>query len=97
MTTTGALRTFTLAACTAGLLFWIYTFRHIALLPAGDGSGFQWLAEVPLTGIMLACMLPALLLSISNRALPVAASLASAGIVLYALLWMQLLREFQPG
>ena len=52
---------------------------------------------MPLTGITLVCMLPALLMSISNRALPLAAPLAGAGLVMYALLWMQLLTEFQPG
>lgn len=97
MTMTGALRTFTLAACAAGLSFWVYTFWYIAQLPVGDGTGFQWMAEMPLTGITLVCMLPALLMSISNRALPFAAPLAGAGLVMYALLWMQLLIEFQPG
>jgi hypothetical protein len=97
MTTTGALRTITLAACAAGLSFWFYTFWHIAQLPAGDGSGFRWLGEVPLTGITLACIVPALLLSISNRALPIAAGLAVAGLALYAMLWIQLLSEFAPG
>lgn len=97
MITTGALRAFTLAACAAGLLFWAYTFWYIAQLPVGDGTGFQWMGEMPLTGVTLVCIVPALLMSISNRALPVAAPLAGAGLVMYALLWMQLLREFQPG
>lgn len=91
---TATLRGITLAMCAGGLLFWIYTFWYIANVPPGDGSGFQWLGEVPLTGITLVMVLPAALLSISNRALPLAATLAAVGVACYALIWIQLLSEF---
>jgi hypothetical protein len=44
----GLLRTAALAVSIAGTLFWLYTFYGIAQVPAGDGSGFQWIAVVPL-------------------------------------------------
>lgn len=84
-----------LVCATAGTAFWIYTFNHISRLPAGDGSGFQWLAEVPLTGIFLFFMLPAFVLAIPRRSTWVAALFGVAGVILYAVLWMQLLSEFK--
>jgi hypothetical protein len=44
----GFLRAAALAVSIAGTLFWLYTFYGIAQVPAGDGSGFQWIAVVPL-------------------------------------------------
>ncbi len=43
------LRYIALASGIAGTLFWIYTFYWISKVPPGDGTGFQWIAEVPLT------------------------------------------------
>ena len=91
------LRYLTLALCAAATAFWIYTFYAIAQLPAGDGSGFQWIAEVPLTAIFLFAVLPAALMSIFQKTIPVAAMFAVAAVILYAVLWMQLLEEFKPG
>lgn len=91
---TPALRGITLAFCFGGLLFWVYTFWFIARLPPGDHTGFQWLAQVPLTGITVAMILPAALMTISNRTLPFAAALVSVGCASYAFVWIQLLAEF---
>jgi hypothetical protein len=44
----GFLRAAALAVSIAGTLFWLYKFYGIAQVPAGDGSGFQWIAVVPL-------------------------------------------------
>ncbi|RYG54866.1 hypothetical protein EON80_31415, partial [bacterium] len=79
-----------------GGLFWIYTFHYISKLPAGDGSGFQWLAEVPLTGIFLFLSFPGLIMSISTRLSGIAAGFGVAGLIAYACLWGQLLTEFRP-
>lgn len=84
-----------LVCATAGTAFWIYTFHYISRLPAGDGSGFQWIAQVPLTGIFLFFMMPAFLLAIPRRTTWVAALLGALGAVLYAMLWAQLLSEFK--
>lgn len=90
------LRIATLVMVAIGTAFWLYTFYHISNLPAGDGTGFQWLAEVPLTGIFGVLIVPALVLTISDRATPLAAALAASGLLAFFLLWRQLLTEFAP-
>lgn len=89
-------RRLALACATAGTAFWIYTFNYISRLPVGDGTGFQWLAEVPLTAIFLFGMVPAFVLAIPRRATWVAALFGVSGVILYAVLWAQLLSEFKP-
>lgn len=90
-----ALRITALACGIAGTLFWLWTFHSIAQVPPGDHTGFQWIAEMPLTGIFLLFGLPSLFLSVSERLAPLAAGLGIGSIVAYALLWSQLLTEFQ--
>ena len=89
------LRIAALAMCALGTGFWLYTFYYISQVPPGDGTGFQWLAEAPLTAIQVFMVLPAVLLSISNRAVAFAAGLAAVSLVAYGVLWAQLLTEFQ--
>lgn len=62
----------------------------------GDGSGFQWLAQVPLTGIFLFGMVPAFVLAIPRKSAWVAAIFGIGGLIAYAIVWMQLLEEFKP-
>ena len=88
------LRGCALAAAGAGLLFWLYTFYAIAQVPAGDGTGFQWLAVMPLGMIFLLLTLPSLVLSWKGRSLWLALVLATAGLIAFALLWRLLLSEF---
>jgi sensor domain CHASE-containing protein len=88
------LRIVTLACCAAGTAFWFYTFYFISQLPAGDGTGFQWIAEMPLSGIFLFLIVPALLLGIRDRTVPISTILAIIALILYAILWSQLLTEF---
>jgi hypothetical protein len=78
----------------AGLVFLGYTFNYISRLPVGDGSGFQWMAAVPLTGIFLLFCLPAMLLSPVKKVSWLSAGLGIIAIILYALLWRELLAEF---
>ncbi len=59
-----ALRYIAFASGVTGTLFWIYTFYWISKVPPGDGTGFQWLAEVPLTAIFVFLTLPAVALAI---------------------------------
>lgn len=91
------LRLVTLGLCAAATAFWMYTFHYIAQVPEGDGTGFQWIAEVPLTAIFLFAVLPALIMSFFEKAMAVATTFAVVAVVLYAILWMQLLEEFKPG
>lgn len=78
----------------ASTAFWIYTFYFIAQVPPGDGTGFQWIAEMPLTMIWLFLAFPAVSLSLSKRMAAIAAGLGIASLIANAILWAQLLTEF---
>lgn len=82
------------ALATAGTLFWLYTFYAIGHVPRGDGTGLQWLAVVPLGTVFLFLTLPALLLVAVGRLLKFAAVLGLAGLIAFAVVWLQLLNEF---
>jgi hypothetical protein len=88
------LRSVALATSIAGTLFWLYTFYAIAQVPIGDGTGFQWVAVMPLGMIFLALTLPAFVLALKGRSLWIAVALGCAGLIAFALLWNQLLSEF---
>jgi hypothetical protein len=88
------LRTIALGSGIAGTLFWIYTFYWISKLPPGDGTGFQWIAQVPLTAVFIFLTFPALALSISARTGRLAAILGALNVAAFALLWLQLTAEF---
>ena len=88
------LRNFAAALAAAGLLFWLYTFYAIARVPQGDGSGFQWLAVIPLGGIILTLTLPSLVLVVIGRLLQLAAILGLLGLAAFGYVWLQLLAEF---
>jgi hypothetical protein len=90
----GFLRAAALAVSIAGTLFWIYTFYGIAQVPAGDGSGFQWIAVMPLGLIFLVLTLPALVCAWNGQFLWVALVLGCAGLIAFAYLWNELLGEF---
>ena len=51
-------RAVALVVASAATLFWLYTFYGIAQVPVGDGSGFQWIAVIPLGLIFLVLTLP---------------------------------------
>lgn len=89
------LRKFAAALAAAGLLFWLYTFYHIGRVPQGDGSGFQWLAVIPLGFIFLTLTLPSLVLVLIGRLLQLAAILGLIGLVAFGYVWLQLLAEFR--
>jgi hypothetical protein len=87
-------RSLALAFSGSGTLFWLWTFYAIGQAPAGDGTGFQWLAVFPLGMIFLVLTLPALLLAIGGRWLRSSLLLGGLGLLAFALLWAQLLNEF---
>ncbi len=88
------MRTSALAASGIGTLFWLYTFYGIAQVPPGDGSGFQWIAVMPLGLIFFLLTLPALVMALRGRSLRLSLGLGLAGLVAFALVWRQLLSEF---
>lgn len=88
------LRLFAAGLAVAGLLFWLYTFYHIAHVPPGDGTGFQWLAIIPLGGVFLILTLPSLVLVLIGRLLQLAAVLGLIGLAAFGYVWLQLLAEF---
>ena len=81
----GFLRAAALAVSIAGTLFWLYTFYGIAQVPAGDGSGFQWIAVVPLGLVFFVFTFPFLWAALV---------IGCAGLIAFALLWNELLGEF---
>ena len=78
----------------AGTLFWLYTFYGIAQVPAGDHTGFQWIAVIPLGLIFLVLTLPALILALIDRFLWPSLVLGFVGLVAFAYVWSELLGEF---
>ena len=64
------------------------------LVPSGDGSGMQWIAIMPLGLVFLVLTLPALIFALSGFLLRFAIGLGIAGLVAFALLWNELLKEF---
>jgi hypothetical protein len=88
------LRIAALVVAGAGTLFWLYTFYGIAQVPHGDGTGFQWIAVMPLGLIFFVLTLPALMLALRRRRLWLSLILGCASLVAFALLWRQLLSEF---
>ena len=88
------LRAVALTVTSAGTLFWLYTFYGIAQVPIGDGSGFQWIAVIPLGLIFLVFTLPALILALIDRLLWFSLILGCVGLIAFAYLWKELLGEF---
>ena len=82
------------AVAAIGTLFWLYTFHAIATLPPGDGTGFQWLAVIPLGAIFICFFLPAWLLVAIGRWSAFAAALGICGLIAFAIVWTQLRAEF---
>lgn len=82
------------AVAAAGTAFWFYTFHAIADVPPGDGTGFQWLAVIPLGMIFGLFFLPAWLLVAIGRLPRLAVALGVCGLIAFAVVWAQLLQEF---
>jgi hypothetical protein len=81
------LRYIALATGIAGTLFWVYTFYWISKVPPGDGTGFQWLAEVPLTAIFIFLTFPAIALATSSRTSWLATISGILNLAAFAVLW----------
>ncbi len=81
----GFLRAAALAVSIAGTLFWLYTFYGIAQVPAGDGSGFQWIAVVPLGLVFFVFTFPALVCAWNGQFLWAALVIGCAGLIAFAL------------
>jgi hypothetical protein len=78
----------------AGTLFWLYTFYAIAHVPPGDGTGFQWLAVIPLGMIFGVFFLPAWLLVAIGRLPRFTTVFGLCGLIAFSVVWAQLLTEF---
>jgi hypothetical protein len=63
-------------------------------VPAGDGSGFQWIAVVPLGLVFFVFTFPALVCAWNGHFLWAALVIGCAGLIAFALLWNELLGEF---
>jgi hypothetical protein len=91
-----ALRILAFLVAGAGTLFWLYTFYGIAQVPQGDGTGFQWVAIMPIGFFYFGLCFPALVLAWKGRSLRLAVGLGCAGLVALLVLWGQLLTELYP-
>jgi hypothetical protein len=87
-----------LALAAAETLFWLYTFYYINHRTNPLGDGLEWMAEVPLTIIVLAGVVPAVLLAIAGfwfrLAAIAAATFACAALIADVVIWIELLGEF---
>ena len=73
------------------------TFYAIAHVPAGDGSGFQWLAVFPLGMIFGVFFLPVWLLVAIGKFPRFTTLFGVCGLIAFAYIWAQLLTEFPKG
>jgi hypothetical protein len=89
---------FVLAVVAAEVLFWGYTFIYIGRHANPRGDGMEWMAEVPMTMIVLFGVVPAVLLAIAGlwfRWLGIAGALFAAGaLVADVVIWTEILGEF---
>lgn len=81
------LRIAVLAVAAAGTLFFLYALYAIWTAPAGDGTGFNLLAVVPLGLIFLALTVPALILGREGRSLRSALVFGLLGLAAQQGLW----------
>ena len=86
-------RYFILALAAAQTAYWLYTFRLIAVNANPMGDGMEFVAIVPFGFVFLALVVPALLLGLRGRMLPLAAALAVVGLVLNVLLFIEIASE----
>jgi len=79
-------------------MFWLYTFYYIEHRTNPLGDGMEWLAEVPLTMIVLGLVAPAVLLAIAGfwyRWAGLAGALFAGGaLIADAVVWSEIPREF---
>ena len=87
-----------LALAAAETLFWLYTFYYVSHRTNPLGDGLEWMAEVPLTSIVLTGVVPAALLAIAGfwfrLAGMAAAAFAGAALIADVVIWIELLGEF---
>jgi hypothetical protein len=87
-----------LAVAAAETLFWIYTFYFIDRHANPLGDGLEWMAEVPMTLIVLIGVLPAVILGLVGfrfRWAAIAAALFAAGAAIAdVVIWTEILGEF---
>ena len=77
----------------AEALFWLYTIYAIKQHTDLNGSGLEVIAMIPMTGIALFLVLPALVLSFVRRALWFSFSLAIIAGVADVFVWTRTVRE----
>jgi hypothetical protein len=83
----------TTAIVAAEVIFWLYTIYAIKQHTDLNGSGLEVIAMIPITGIALFLVLPALVLSFVRRALWFAFGLAVAAGAADIVVWSRTVRE----
>lgn len=91
------LRAGVLIAALGAAAFWVYAVYYLIANASPTGGGMELVAIFPLTVILAALTLPALLLARKGRHLLVAAGFAAVSILVNFYLWRQLLIDLAPG
>ena len=86
-------RYITIALAGAQTAYWLYTFRLVAVNSNPQGDGLEFAAIVPFGMIFLALVVPAFMLGLRGRMLPLAAALAVVGLILNVLLFVEIASE----
>jgi hypothetical protein len=87
------LRLFVLAAAGTQTAFWFYTFRFIDVNANPMGDGLEWMAVFPFGFVFLGLVVPALMLGAIGRLVRFGALLASAGLALNIIVFVEIVRE----
>jgi hypothetical protein len=87
------LRFFVLAAASTQTTFWFYTFHFIDVNSNPMGDGLEWMAVFPFGFVFFGLVFPALLLGAIGRLLRFGALLASAGLVLNVVVFLEIVGE----
>jgi len=87
------LRALTLVLAGGQAVYWLYTFRLIAVNSNPQGDGMEFAAVFPFGLIFIALVVPALLLGWRGRMFPLTAVLAIIALILNVLLFLEIASE----
>jgi hypothetical protein len=97
MNTQTGLRAVILAGAIAAALFWVYGIYFLMANASPTGDGMELVTIVPMTVILAALTVPALLLARGGRHQIWAAGFLAVSILANYFLWRQILIDLAPG
>jgi hypothetical protein len=90
------LRAAVLVVSTGAAAFWVYAVYYLIANASPTGGGMELVGIVPLTVVLAALTVPALLLARKGRYLLFAGGLVATSILANAFLWRALLNDLAP-